>query len=196
MASVTLQPLFLILLAFSLLLDAGDTTLCVLSAVFVHEGGHLLMMGLCRVRVRRISFEGFRIEISSDLSDTPVIVQAFVATGGVLANLVLMLLLIPFVSEHLFLTHCCYAQGLIAAANLVPLEGLDGGDVYRFLIFFASRGILQRILKILRVILLTAAVGISLWMVISFHNPAFALFLLATVITQRKERNRFDGGAP
>lgn len=194
--TVTVQPLFLILLAISLLTDAGDTTLCILLAVLLHEGGHLLVMRLCRVRVCRISLEGLRIEICSELFCASCAAQLAVCAGGVLMNIAAAVLLIPIFSCHPFCKHLCYAQCLIAAANLIPLDGLDGGDLYRFLIFFVSRGILQKILQILRILLVLSAAGISVWMLIRFRNPVFAAFLLSVILTQRKGRNRFDGVTP
>ena len=103
-----------------LLLDREYRILCCFFAAAVHELGHVMMMRLCKVRVRRVRLRLFDTLIEAD--DAPTVsADVLITLGGPLANLVFAAVLCPF-SLRFGLPHL--ALGIF---NLLPVMSLDGG---------------------------------------------------------------------
>ncbi len=107
-----------------LLLDREYRVLCCFLAAAIHELGHVLMMRLCGVRVRRVRLRLFDALIEADEAPS-FSADVLITLGGPAANLLLAALLYPF-SLTLCLPHL--ALGLF---NLLPLLSLDGGHLLK-----------------------------------------------------------------
>ena len=112
-----------------LLLDRqGRVALCIAAAA-LHELGHLLMMRLCRVRVRGITLRLFDVRIDAD-NPRSFRDDLLVTLGGVAVNLSIAAVFIP--------AGCFfgYANLALGCFNLLPVSSLDGG---RLLILLLAR---------------------------------------------------------
>lgn len=126
---ISLSLLLLVLLF--LWIDSSVYALLVLLAAALHEGGHLRAMRLCGVAVEQVNLRAFGIEIVADgLRHLSYRDEAAVAFSGPLANLLAALLTAgivlmtgPFEGALFFLV----ANLALAALNLMPVPGLDGG---------------------------------------------------------------------
>ena len=128
-------PGFLLLMAAWYLLDRSGLYWCAVPAAALHEAGHLAACRLCggRPRCLTLSAGGLRIDYAGSLSYPR---EAAVALAGAAANL-----LAACVSGAV---HACTGsadaacmagvQLLFAAANLLPLPALDGGQALRALL--------------------------------------------------------------
>ena len=105
--------------------EDGLVPLCLLSCA-LHELGHLLVLRLLGVRVRRLSITAVGAEMETDrpLSYGGEILAAL---AGPLVNLVLALTFCRFSRGWVFaglnLALCCF--------NLLPVGRLDGGQIGR-----------------------------------------------------------------
>lgn len=117
-----------------LLLDRENRVVCCILAALLHELGHILMMGLCHVRVRSLKIRLFDILIEADdarcLCD-----DVLITSGGVMMNFFCAALFCPF-SSNLSLPHLA-----LGVFNLLPVMSLDGG---RLFCLFLSRRCSQR----------------------------------------------------
>ena len=110
---------FFLLVVLFLLGDQSGSALFVLGAAAIHEGGHLLMMGLAKAPVEAIWFTPFGLRING--------AEAAVTLGGSAANLAGALLwsILPLPGA---LTFSAF-QLVLGLLNLLPAENLDGGKL-------------------------------------------------------------------
>jgi Zn-dependent protease len=120
--------------------DMGQIAVLLLAIAF-HGGGHILTARLCGMRMRRVcrSATGLRL-ITARAAFPSYAVEALVALGGPLGNLVGNAVL--YLAA--MLTHCAFLRSLcssvmpvslfLAAWNLLPIEGFDGGRILRCLL--------------------------------------------------------------
>ena len=190
---IALQPLFLIGLAAVLLFDSGNNALAALLASLWHEAGHLIAMKYLRVPIKSVAVSGLKIEIVSHLHLSSQRIQTAVAAAGIVANIAAALLtrVLLCAFDAIFLQTLFYANLVIAAVNLTPLSGLDGGDLYDQMIFSVSSGILKKTALILRVLLLTVVLAVALLLLWRHHNPILCLFLLLVAASNRKGKKLF-----
>lgn len=122
---VTVDYFGILIVTIMLLLDRSGCAGAALLACFLHEGGHALAMAVCRVKLRAIRLcpWGIRMERGAGERSRPV--EYLIAASGPLANGIAALLLWPLSERMATLQAAC---GLF---NLLPLEGMDGGDLLR-----------------------------------------------------------------
>ena len=115
--------------------------------ILAHEVGHALMVIASGARVRGIDVMGLGGECRYDGHVTPI-QRALIAWGGVLAQLVVMIvawaLLLVFGSpESLFLAdlaHACTFYNLtLMALNLLPFGPLDGREAWKLVPLLRAR---------------------------------------------------------
>ncbi len=115
--------------------------------ILAHEVGHALMVIRSGARVRGIDVMGLGGECRFDGNVTPI-QRALIAWGGVLAQLVVMVvawaLLLVFGSpESLFLADvaqaCTFYNLTLMALNLLPFGPLDGREAWKLLPLLRAR---------------------------------------------------------
>ena len=119
---------FFLLVVLFLLGDQSGSALFILGAAAIHEGGHLLMMGLAKAPVEAIWFTPFGLRITR--GEGPPLsygAEAAVTLGGSAANLAGALLW-SFLPIPGALTFSAF-QLVLGLLNLLPAENLDGGKL-------------------------------------------------------------------
>lgn len=160
-----------------LLLDTENRVICCFIAAIIHELGHLLMMKLTGVRITGLRLRLFDVMIEAD--EPPSFTADILATsGGVMANLLFFVLLLPF-GTKLSLPHL-----VLGLFNLLPVMSLDGGRLLylcmsrRFSARVCDRTI--RILSFLFILpLMTAGIYLLLASSYNYTLLAVSLYLLA-----------------
>lgn len=127
--------------------------LSVAAAVAVHELGHLAVMRLLKIRVRRAKNSLWGIGISADKGSTSYSSELAISLAGSAANIILALLL----RKNAELFRAFFAYG---AFNLLPAGFLDGGDALRA--FMLMLGVPTRAADTV-VYCLTVLVTVSVW---------------------------------
>ena len=103
-----------------LILDRENRVICCFAAALLHELGHIVMMRLCRVKVRGLRLRLFDVLIEAD-EPADLCADAWITSGGVLVNVLCAAIFCPF-SLKVGLPHL--ALGIF---NLLPVISLDGG---------------------------------------------------------------------
>ncbi|MCM1023785.1 MAG: site-2 protease family protein [Prevotella sp.] len=148
--------------AVSLLMLIGDNRYALfgLAACIWHELGHLAVMRLCGISVKRLVFYGAGIKIVPDkqLDFTPFRAQLAVYLAGSFANFLAAALL--WFSESPAVRIWAAVNAVIGAFNLLPLQYLDGGkiiaSVIRCFCEFSLSCRLEQYLKRLNLVLILA----------------------------------------
>ena len=147
----------------------------------IHELGHVLALKRCK---RRYSFfgvgSGFRIRADSTISYGE---ELFTALAGPLANVAVLLVLLPFIllGTYPYASVFAAVNLFTALSNLIPIEGYDG---YRVISCIINRRTENKIhSEILRAtsFLLTAVIAlISLYIIRSFDGGYWIFFIFLT----------------
>ena len=114
----------------TLLIVLGDQYAVLgLVACLLHESGHLIVMKICGISVRRILFYGAGIKIMPDkrFYFTDFGTEFAVLIAGSLANFSAVLLPVFFDTPEVKLFSVI--NGIIGVFNLLPLQYLDGGKL-------------------------------------------------------------------
>ncbi len=131
-----------------------------LAACIWHELGHLAVMRICGISVKRLLFYGAGIKIVPDkqIDFTGFRSQLIVFLAGSAANFVAAGLLAA--SENSAVRIFAAVNSVIGAFNLLPLQYLDGGKIIVLMIRnfcgFSLSCQLERYLKWLNVFLIAA----------------------------------------
>jgi stage IV sporulation protein FB len=161
---------------------AGWELALYLSAVLLHEAGHLLTLTLFRVGIRSVdlSLTGASIQMDSDLISYKK--EILIALSGPLANLLgcglsVLLLRSEFCREGMLLF---FSNALLCLFNLIPLESLDGGRALYALICQRwepdkAGSVLGALEKGITPLLLV----LGLFLCLCFHNPSPLILLFA-----------------
>lgn len=189
---IRLSPLFFILITFLLLIDRTGMMPFVLTAIFIHEAGHLLALCRCGLKPVGVEFLPFEINIEKPAMEGNYRQELAVAAAGVAANLAA-----AGVAALIYRLHPCVGALSFGAANLVlgvfealPIDGLDG---YRTLTFWGClrhgprQRIWLRVLSFVTIGLLAAAGVFVLWNV---GNPLPLLFCLYLGVLLPLKENR------
>ena len=180
--SLRIKSGFLIPLIFLATGCAGWELALYLSAVFLHETGHLLALATLRVGVRSVelSLTGASIQMDSDLISYKK--EILIALSGPLANLLGCALSVAFLRssfcrEGMLLF---FSNALLCLFNLIPLESLDGGRALYALICQqkdpeTAAALLCRLERMITPLLL----ALGLYFCFRFHNPSPLILLFA-----------------
>lgn len=129
---VELRFSFFAVLAILSWQDGANSALLGLYACLLHEAGHLMVMELVRVPVRKVVFYGAGIRIESiGLELTGWFREALVLVSGCAVNIVIFLGTIssPYASLRLF----ALMNLSIGIFNLIPVKKFDGGRLFTLL---------------------------------------------------------------
>ncbi len=110
--------------------------LSVATAIFLHEMGHLLTAAWLGIPVRSIAFRMTGAALTFDFSHTSYGREALVHLGGAGAGVLSAALATLLFGERAY--HFAGLSLSLAAVNLLPVSGFDGGGILRCLlsIFF------------------------------------------------------------
>lgn len=129
--SVEITVPFCLLLAFMLLVDRTGMMSHMLLAVCLHEGGHLLAMARCAALPKALRLRAGTVAIEKSGRLLRPGQEACIAAAGPAANLVLAAVgLLWYGCTGLYAAAVTALTNLLFAAyNLLPILGLDGGDL-------------------------------------------------------------------
>ena len=110
--------------------DRTGYILPLLFAVLMHEGGHLAAMWILDCAPKRVRLVPASVEITAKMTVSHKN-EIAVALCGPLVNIILFITfgLNYLVYKRSLSLICCLINLLIAAFNLLPVRGLDGGTV-------------------------------------------------------------------
>ena len=124
---------FALMLAVVLLLDFSGVAAMSLAAAAVHECGHIAAMKLLGRSPRKIKMRLSGVYITQDSEIHSLRSDAVVAASGPAANLICAAIMLA-VNMHLnsdVLWLFGFAMLVMGSFNLLPISGLDGGDLLR-----------------------------------------------------------------
>lgn len=166
-----------------LLLDRDNHVIACILAALLHELGHLLMMLMCRVRVRAIRIRLFDILIEGD--DAPCRkADVLITLGGPMANFFFAAMLCPF-SMALGMPHL-----VLGVFNLLPVLSLDGGHLLCLflekVVTFRSAALVLRVTTLLFLLpLMTAGLYLLLNSGYNYSLLAISLYLIAVLLLKK-----------
>ena len=127
MSAVTLMLIF----------DKTGMFIYVVLSAGIHETGHIIALRLFGNYPRRISLSPFSLEIIPAHPPSGIFQEISVSFGGAAANLTASGIFLPlgFSLKEPFFTAFAASNTALCIFNLLPLSGLDGGDI---LMIFAT----------------------------------------------------------
>lgn len=184
--SVSADPLMLMMLAAVLIFDEGITSLCMLAAIMIHESGHMLVMRILGVKIARVRISGLNIGIIRKAGQKKLWVEMLVSAGGVFLNALcvgMLLLICPKDASALM-----YANATVILANILPIEGLDGGDIYELVLQSIRNHMFRAFWIVFKILIITVAVSVSVLLAVKYTNPSLGIFLLYALFSGRMNK--------
>jgi len=173
---IYLSPLFFAVTVFMILIDKSSTAPAVILAMLFHETGHISAMKVYSVKVRALGFYPSSIIIKGN-SGTTFWEEISIASAGIVFNLAFAITLV--IAEMVFGVNLLYyiaANILIAAVNILPAEGLDGGTILKILLRQRVSG-WERFYKTLSCFLGCAVIAVSaVFLLKGINNMSALLF--------------------
>lgn len=110
-----------------MLLEGIESFLVILSAVIVHEFGHIFFIKLCKAKITRVDIEVLGALIVYDYTDLDA--DILISLGGIVFNFFAAAVGTTFFvfDKDLYLLVFICANLAFAFFNLLPIAGLDGG---------------------------------------------------------------------
>ncbi len=128
--NISISFYFIVLLMLLLIIDRKGVFVMSLLAVFLHEAAHLFAMLI--IGVRNVSVQlvlgAVKIKTSNMLTEKK---KMIISLFGPLANLILASFL--FVQDE-FLQMFGASNLVLSVFNILPVKGLDGGDILEFVL--------------------------------------------------------------
>ena len=140
--------------------DRTGYMLPTLFAIICHEAAHLFMMWVLESAPLSIRLIPASVQINRKISFSPKN-DILIAAAGPVANIILFLCLYINYSAFGNISVLCYAllNLIIAAFNLLPVKGLDGGTIlYNILCKLKGHDKAALIMRIITVILAVAVI--------------------------------------
>lgn len=181
---------FALLIALLLCCDKTGMMSVSLLAVIIHETGHLIALYAFKLPPRKISLRLCGIQIVQTRLFESTAAQITVAAAGPAANLIASLALLPL-SSYRFCAALCACGLVIGFFNLLPLYGLDGGDILRCILSVRLDPKTVRIVSgtVNAVILILLAISGVLIFISPSHNPTMliaSVYLMLYVIIKHR----------
>lgn len=108
------------------------TLLCV-SAALLHETAHVAAALLCREKIDAVNIYPFGAEIRIKGGISSYAKDLVISTAGIAVNL--LLFLVFFAAAGVHLKFFAAANLVLAAVNVIPARGLDGGRIAEDILF-------------------------------------------------------------
>ncbi len=172
--------LFAAVITAMIAFDRTGYILPLLFAVLMHEGGHLAAMWILDCAPKRVRLVPASVEITAKMTVSHKN-EIAVALCGPLVNIILFITfgLNYLVYKRSLSLICCLINLLIAAFNLLPVRGLDGGTVLFSLL--TRRKTPEKAALTMRIINLSlAALALFAAVYLCFHGKVnISLFITA-----------------
>jgi len=134
--TINITLFFMAMLALLLYFDKSGMMLLGIGAIFIHETGHLIMMKALRRMPEEIILQPAGVIIKTKTGLTGYHGDILIALSGCAANGIAAILSSLIYVNNRSIVFLLYSliNTIMALFNLIPVEGLDGGDVLRFLL--------------------------------------------------------------
>ena len=134
---ISVSPIFMSAVTLMLIFDKTGMFVYVALSAGIHETGHIIALRLFGNYPRRISLSPFSLEIIPAHPPSGIFQEISVSFGGTAANLIASGIFLPlgFSLKEPFFTAFAASNTALCIFNLLPLSGLDGGDI---LMIFAT----------------------------------------------------------
>lgn len=181
---------FAFLIALLLIFDKTGMMSVSVIAVTLHELGHLMALYALNLPPKSITLSIIGVNIKQTYLFEKPIFETVVAAAGPISNLLTSFFLVPFIDKA-FPAALCAAGIVIGAFNLLPLSGLDGGDILNSLLSIKLNenkvNIITKVTNIITIVLV-AFIGVCLLLSPS-RNPTMliaAVYLAVYVLLKRR----------
>lgn len=181
---------FAFLIALLLIFDKTGMMSVSVIAVTLHELGHLMALYALNLPPKSITLSIIGVNIKQTYLFEKPIFETVVAAAGPILNLLTSFFLVPFIDKA-FSAALCAAGIVIGAFNLLPLSGLDGGDILNSLLSIKLNenkvNIITKVTNIITIVLV-AFIGVCLLLSPS-RNPTMliaAVYLAVYVLLKRR----------
>ncbi len=193
---------FLFAAAFSalLILDRSHMAVYTLAGIAVHELGHIFAMVALGQPPAAVTLKLGAIEIKKPPADT-LVSEAVILAAGAAANLAAALVISiigRFFFYHDKLLYIALAQIALAAVNLLPVRGLDGGSLFSiFLCAFFDKKAADIISTTFSVLIIAIILMIGTVLTINkTANPSillFAVYLIMVMLIPKAQNHSSTG---
>lgn len=128
---ISVSPIFMSAVTLMLIFDKTGMFIYVLFSAGIHEAGHIIVLWIFENYPRRITLSPFSVEIIPAHPPSGIFQGISVSLGGAAANLIASGILLPlgFLLRSTPLTAFAASNTALCIFNLLPLNGLDGGDI-------------------------------------------------------------------
>lgn len=131
---LSLHPLFVIIMFFSVLTGQFLELLTLFTIVFIHEMGHVFAAFLTGVTVKSVQLLPFGgVAVMEDHGRLTASREIGIAFAGPLQNGIMIVIALGLkqvdFGNHEFLAYFIHANAIIALFNLLPILPLDGGKI-------------------------------------------------------------------
>lgn len=113
--------------------DFSVWTLLCLSAALLHETAHVAAALLCREKIDAVNIYPFGAEIRIKGGISSYAKDLVISSAGIAVNL--LLFLVFFAAAGVHLKFFAAANLVLAAVNVIPARGLDGGRIAEDILF-------------------------------------------------------------
>ncbi len=113
--------------------DFSVWTLLCLSAALLHETAHIAAALLCREKIDAVNIYPFGAEIRIKGGISSYAKDLVISSAGIAVNL--LLFLVFFAAAGVHLKFFAAANLVLAAVNVIPARGLDGGRIAEDILF-------------------------------------------------------------
>ncbi len=154
--------------------------LLTLVAILIHEAGHLLAAYLLHMKPKGVSADTIGIRLLFRGAPPSYGKEIFLCASGPLANLLSLLLVLPFKgAENAFFLSVSAA---LAILNLLPIEGFDGGRIlHGTLLLFLSPTLADRISDLFSFLFLFVLWCASVYLMMRTGNELSLFFFSAAI---------------
>ena len=127
---------FSVLLFLSLLLTHSYFAICALSAIILHELGHIIAARLCKVKFKALNIGIYGAGLNAERTDFSYKNEIIIALGGALSNLITVLASLPLYlsTQSTTLLSFIASSILLGIMNLLPIKTFDGGRILHSLL--------------------------------------------------------------
>lgn len=166
---------FVIVLTLILLSGFNECMLYALIASLMHEMGHLILIVAFGGRVEGIRLKAFAAEIKINERQFTYKREALISLGGPIMNI-----LSGIISLRLFgINTFAVTSVLLGGFHLLPVDGMDGGNAVKAVIFEKGKGI--KVFKIISLLftLLLLLFGMYVFYITRFN---FSCIIMALIL--------------
>lgn len=180
---VTVDYFGILLVTGMLLLDRSGAMGAALLACGLHEAGHAAAMAVLGVRLKAIRLCPWGIRMERRPGEVSRGAAFGIAAAGPTVNLLAALVAWP-ISQRL-----AAIQAACGLFNLLPLEGMDGGDLLRLALSAClSEGAVDAVQRVITVTLALCGAAAGAWLLLYARNPTLllaSLYLLFLLLWQK-----------